>query len=194
MIRLIYTYTFLSVWEYLFCLKALRVCNVIILGEVIYFHYSVKPKFLTIAILAAVLGISPAVCATSSTSPLTAAKEAYETAVRFHLKKDYQNAIAAYTIAGHLEPNHPAIFGQMGRVYFDQGDLEKAQIMFEKTLKLDPLYPDAHFMLGKVYKEQKLYEKAIDEMDRYLQLPTNADDRAEAESIKAECEELSMPR
>jgi transcription elongation GreA/GreB family factor len=42
--------------------------------------------------------------------------------------------------------------------------------------------------------EQKEYEKAIDEMDRYLQLSANADYRAEAENIKAECEKLSLPR
>jgi cytochrome c-type biogenesis protein CcmH/NrfG len=156
--------------------------------------YSMKMTFPTVMVLAAMLGISPALRAASSTSPLSAGKDAYETAVRFHLKKDYQDAIAAYTIAGYLEPDHPAIFGQTGRLYFDQGNLEKAQTMLEKALKLDPLYPDAHFLLGKVYREQKLYEKAIDEMDRYLQLPTNADDRADAERIKAECEELSMPR
>jgi tetratricopeptide (TPR) repeat protein len=153
---------------------------------------SMKTSVMLTAILAVVLWTNASIWAASSAAPLSSGREAYERAVRFHLKKDYQSAIAAYTIAGHLEPDHPAIFCQMGRAYFDQGNLEKAHTMLEKALKLDPLYPDAHFVLGKVYREQKLYEKAIDEMDRYLQLPTNADDRAEAERIKAECEELSM--
>jgi cytochrome c-type biogenesis protein CcmH/NrfG len=152
-----------------------------------------KMKFVTTALLAAMLAINPVVYGGSSTDPLKAGKEAYETAVRYHLKKDYRNAIASYTLAAHLEPGHPAIFGQLGRVYFEREEIDKAQAMFEKALKLDYLYPDAHFMLGKVYKEQKEYEKAIDEMDKYLQLSSNADYRAEAESIKAECEKLSMP-
>jgi tetratricopeptide (TPR) repeat protein len=193
MIRLIYTYMFLPAEEILFLPERVRASGLIFFGKMIYSPYSVKLQLLTIVALAAMLGTNPVVCAVSSTAPLRAGREAYETAVRFHLKKDYQNAIAAYTIAGHQEPNHPAIFGQMGRAYFDQGDLEKAQVMLERALKLDTLYPDAHFLLGKIYKEQKEYEKAIEEMDRYLQLPTNADDRAEAESIKAECEKLSMP-
>jgi cytochrome c-type biogenesis protein CcmH/NrfG len=152
-----------------------------------------KMKLLTTAILVTVLGISSLMYAASSSTPLKAGREAYENGVRFHLKRDYRNAIASYKIAAHLEPDHPAIFGQLGRVYFEQEDMDKAQAMFEKALKLDSLYPDAHFMLGKVYKEKKEYEKAIDEMDKYLQLSTNADYRAEAENIKAECEKLSMP-
>jgi len=162
--------------------------------KVIYFYYLMKPKSLAIAMLAATLGMCPAVFAKSSTAPLTAAKEAYETAVRFYLKGDYQNAVASYVIAGHLEPDHPAIFNQLGRVYFERGEIDKAQAMFEKALALDTLYPDAHFMLGKVYKEQREYQKAIEQMDKYLELPANADDRGEAESIKAECERLLMPR
>ena len=154
----------------------------------------VKTKLASIALLAVALGFGSLVYAVSSITPLKAGREAYETAVRFHLKKDYQDAIAAYTVAASLEPDHPVIFCQMGRAYFDQGDLDKAQAMLERALKLDTLYPDAHFLLGKVYKEQKQYEKAIEEMDRYLELPTNADDRAEAESIKAECEKLAASR
>ena len=151
-----------------------------------------ESRLLSIVVLVIMLGFEPWVYAVSSMAPLKAGREIYETAVRYHLKKDYRSAVAAYMVAASLEPDHPVIFGQMGRAYFDQGDLEKAQVMLERALKLDSLYPDAHFMLGKVYKEQKEYEKAIEEMDRYLQLPTNADDRAEAESIKAECEKLSM--
>jgi cytochrome c-type biogenesis protein CcmH/NrfG len=148
---------------------------------------------LTTMILIAVLGLTHTVYAVSSTAPLKAGREAYETAVRYHLKNDYRNAVAAYMVAANLEPDHPVILGQMGRAYFDQGDLEKAQVTLERALKLDTLYPDAHLLLGQIYKEQKEYEKAIEAMDRYLELPANADDRAEAESIKAECEKLSMP-
>jgi cytochrome c-type biogenesis protein CcmH/NrfG len=151
-------------------------------------------RFVIIPALAFALGISSAVHPAGSTVSLKAGKEAYETAVRYHLKKDYRSALAGYKVAALLEPDHPVILGQMGRAYFDQGDLEYAQIMLEKALKLDSLYSDAHFMLGKVYKEQGACEKAVDEMDRYLQLPADADDRAEAEGIKAECEKLSMPR
>jgi tetratricopeptide (TPR) repeat protein len=193
MIRLIYTYMFWPAEEILFLFERVRASSLIFFGKMIYFPYSVKPQFLTTVVLAAMLGISPVVCAVSSSAPLRAGREAYETAVRFHLKKDYQSAIAGYRVAASLEPDHPVILGQMGRAYFDQGDLEKAQVTLERALKLDTLYPDAHLLLGKIYKEQKEYEKAIEAMDRYLELPANADDRAEAESIKAECEKLSMP-
>ncbi len=162
--------------------------------KVVYLCHPMKLKLLTIAVLVAISGMSLTAHGKSNEAPLTAAKEAYEAAVRFYLKGEYQNAIASYMIAGHLEPDHPAIFNQLGRVYFERGEIDKAQAMFEKSLTLDSLYPDAHFMLGKVYKEQKEYQKAIEQMDKYLELPTNADDRVEAESIKAECEKLLMPQ
>lgn len=134
------------------------------------------------------------VYAAGSTDPLKEAKEHYYNAIKYHLRQDYNNALAEYLMAAYLEPDHPAIAYQMGQTYFSQGKTDEAVMMFEKAVILDQKYPDPHFMLGKTHMQQKNYEKAISEIDKYLELDPDTNYKWEAANIRAECERLLIQR
>jgi protein O-GlcNAc transferase len=49
----------------------------------------------------------------------------------------------------------------LGDKFHDQGDLEKASILYEKALKVEPDFSEAYFNLGKIFQDQGSYQKAV---------------------------------
>ena len=49
-----------------------------------------------------------------------------------------------------LNPNDPFRRVRLGKMYLKAGDVEKAQLAFDRVLRKDPAYADAHHGLGQV--------------------------------------------
>ncbi len=60
--------------------------------------------------------------------------------------------------------------GRIGAVYYEQGNFEKAQTIFEGLVELDPTSADAHTSLGAVYTQTYENENALVHLNRAIEL------------------------
>ena len=68
-----------------------------------------------------------------------------------------------------IQPNRPEVLNNLGDVYRELGDQEKARKAFEKAVTLRPNYPLARFNLAEAY-ETVNPKLAISEYETYLAL------------------------
>lgn len=61
-----------------------------------------------------------------------------------------------------LEPNNAAAWTELGNLYYDTRQPEKAITAYEKSLSLHPGNPDVLTDLGVMYREIHNYDKALD--------------------------------
>jgi len=78
--------------------------------------------------------------------------------------------------------NMPFIQDTLARVYYQNGDLEKAIAEYERMITFDPqssdrhlIHPKCHYLLAKLYEEKGLVAKAIEQHEIFLDLWKNAD-------------------
>jgi len=67
----------------------------------------------------------------------------------------------------------PEEFREMGRIgamYYEQGNLTKAQAVFEGLVELDPSSAAAHAALGALLTRRERYEDALPHLDRAVEL------------------------
>jgi len=57
-------------------------------------------------------------------------------------------AIADYSQAITLDPEHPAAYNNRGFIYYRTGDLDKAMIDFDQAIQLSPDEADAYYNRG----------------------------------------------
>lgn len=60
--------------------------------------------------------------------------------------------------------------GKVGALYYEQGNLEKAQTIFEGLVEVDPNSVDAHSALGALYTRIQRDEEALIHLNRALEL------------------------
>lgn len=60
--------------------------------------------------------------------------------------------------------------GQLGSMYYNQGDLERARVVFEGLVEADPKSSSAHAALGALYTRTGQQEKAIEQLNRAIEL------------------------
>ncbi len=73
-------------------------------------------------------------------------------------------AITSYEKAIILEPTNPYIYTELGRVYLERDDVEKAREQFQKALELKSDYAPAHFQIAAIYIKQGKQDEAIEKM------------------------------
>lgn len=93
-------------------------------------------------------------------------------------KKNYPEAIKAYSKVTDLAPAFPDAFFNLGFIYYRTGDYAKAEEMFQKVVALSPNYLDeAYFNLAMVQNLQGKSKESIRNLERALEVnPKN--DRA----------------
>jgi tetratricopeptide (TPR) repeat protein len=87
--------------------------------------------------------------------------DAWAQRARIHL--DNTDTLAALTaLTRSIEYDHTATepINLAGIIYFHLGDIDKAQILFEKAVALDSLQAAGYFNLGMVHWHRKEYEAA----------------------------------
>ncbi len=60
--------------------------------------------------------------------------------------------------------------GQIGAMYYEQGVLDKAQMIFEGLVEIDSQSSDAHAALGALYTRTEQNEKALAHLNRAIEL------------------------
>jgi len=63
---------------------------------------------------------------------------------------------------------NPYILGELGRVYFQEGENDKALRLLESAVAMGPADPDAMFFLGRTYLELDQNEKAVGILEKLV--------------------------
>ncbi|MBI4595376.1 MAG: tetratricopeptide repeat protein [Candidatus Tectomicrobia bacterium] len=75
--------------------------------------------------------------------------------------KELQQAIMEYEATLKLDPNFAMAYNNLGVIYSERGDTDKAISMFEKAVKLLPTQYQIHGNLGYLYFKQGKYSEAL---------------------------------
>lgn len=86
------------------------------------------------------------------------------------LTKEQSDTLAALVEATKATPDNVQVWTQLGHLYFDLGQPEKAVDAYEKSLALDPNRPDVWTDLGVMYRRSGKPKKAIESFERALSL------------------------
>lgn len=84
------------------------------------------------------------------------------------LTKDQSETLAALVAATKATPDNVQAWTQLGHLYFDSGQHDKAIAAYEKSLALDPDRPDVWTDMGVMYRRSGNPKKAIESFDRAL--------------------------
>jgi len=88
-----------------------------------------------------------------------------------------------------LRPNNPGVIVDLGAMYRQNGNPDKAIEMFKKAIELDPQLPQAYFNLGMILRMEKNDPVgAAQAWKRYLELDPNSQAREFLESEIANTE------
>lgn len=90
-----------------------------------------------------------------------------------------REAISELDRAVSANPNNPEniyIVLRIGVLYYQDGDYEKAQSIFEKLVKLDPNFVDARYSLGLLYDKKGMFTQATAQFEELSKLiPENSE-------------------
>ena len=69
-----------------------------------------------------------------------------------------------------ISPDEFMEMGQVGAMYYQQGNLDKARTIFEGLVELDPESAEAHSALGGLLTLQQEDERAVEHLQKAVQL------------------------
>jgi tetratricopeptide (TPR) repeat protein len=81
--------------------------------------------------------------------------------------------LSAYEVAVALDPRSAGALVNLGTIYFNQRDWDRAEKYYNKALEADPNYALAHFDLGNLYDEINERAKAMFHYQAALRLNPN---------------------
>lgn len=55
----------------------------------------------------------------------------------------------------------PQVYFRLGNIYFDQGDLSRAEYAYQRAIQEDPKYASAYHNLGVVYRRQGKVDQSV---------------------------------
>lgn len=110
----------------------------------------------------------------------------FERGVIAQQKNDLDAAIVEYKKSLDLNPTAPVVCTNLGFVYLDKKQPDKAYEYFMKALAGKDDFADAHYGLALTYKENRDAAKAIEHFEKYCELkPTGYFTRSAREQIEA---------
>jgi Tfp pilus assembly protein PilF len=80
------------------------------------------------------------------------------------LEGDLSGAKAAFERVTHLEPGYAAGWVNLGRVYVQEGEHEKAMQVIGEGLKRDPHLASGHYFIALALKSRGRYDEALDHL------------------------------
>ena len=90
--------------------------------------------------------------------------------------RDWKDELTLYQNTLKYSPNSARLHNNLGIVYTDMKDYEKAVKEFEEAIRLKHNYAKAYSNLGIVYHWQKRYEEAIKQYEKAMELAPNSPD------------------
>ena len=88
-------------------------------------------------------------------------------------KGNYEQAIARYNQAIHLNPNDALAYNGRGQAYYAQGDYDQAIANYSRAIYLEPNNANAYHKRGQAYYDQGSYDQAIADYDQAIDLNPN---------------------
>jgi len=95
-------------------------------------------------------------------------KEAFDLAIHDHQNNNLQGAQSYYQKVLKIDPNHSQALNNIGVIFKELGENQKAKECYEKAITINPNYAAAHYNLGSIFKNlgenqkaKECYEKAI---------------------------------
>jgi len=104
----------------------------------------------------------------------------------------FKKAISLLPYQSDVTNIHAAFIDPLALAYYQAGDLEKAQVEYERIISLTTgrihqgdIYAKSYYMLGKIYQQKGWEGKAIEHYEKFLHLWKDADpDIAEIDDTK----------
>ncbi len=83
-------------------------------------------------------------------------------AVRAHTRSlDWRDSETLYTANLRTYPDSYIVQNNLGSIYLDRGEVDRAIAMFERAIELHPTHPRAYANLGAAYGRKGMYEKGL---------------------------------
>ncbi len=101
-------------------------------------------------------------------------------------KNAIESALNNFEKAIELKPDYSVAHFQLGILYWQEKEIDKAQTEFETTVFLYPNYSNAHYFLGLVYDKKGEKEKAIKQFEDVAKLnPENQSVKKILDNLRA---------
>lgn len=101
------------------------------------------------------------------------ARKQYNDGVTFQKKGKIKKAISKYEKAKRIDPSLYEPYYQLGKIYVNEKNYDKAEIMFKMVTELKPNFYHGHLELGQLYFETKQYNYAKIALEKVLELESN---------------------
>lgn len=75
--------------------------------------------------------------------------------------KRYQEAIDLLVDVLQAGLLKPSIYFRLGNIYYDMGDLSRAEYAYKRTIEFAPEHVNAHYNLSVVYKKMGMVEESV---------------------------------
>ena len=80
-------------------------------------------------------------------------------------------------------PTDARTYYHRGNAYYEKSDFDKAIESYNMAIVLNPNFSEAYFNRGLMYYRLTEYEKAIADLETYLELEVEAEDRGQVEGF-----------
>lgn len=90
-----------------------------------------------------------------------AAEHWFQRGLQFEQSGATREAIQAYEKAVDLDPGSAGAWVNLGTIYFNARQFQRAESYYRKALDADPGYALAHFNIGNLYDERGDYDRAL---------------------------------
>ena len=103
-------------------------------------------------------------------------EETFTLAFQNHQKKFFKVAEELYNKILKIDPNHIATHNNLGLIYQELGQYEKAINCYEKVIKIQPDLPAPYNNLGNILKELGEFKKALSYYKKAIEIKSNIAD------------------
>ena len=100
-------------------------------------------------------------------------KEAFELAVKNHQKNNIKEAQNFYSKILEIDPNFANAHYNLGNIFKELGENQKAKECYEKVIKINPNHADAHYNFGNIFKELGEHQKAKECYEKAIKIDPN---------------------
>ena len=91
----------------------------------------------------------------------------------FAQTKQFNLAKTLFHKAIKINPHNPSINNNLGNIFFELGEKEKAIKYYEKVIQLQPNHGDVYYNLGIIFNSLGKYQKAANYFQKTIQINPN---------------------
>jgi len=104
------------------------------------------------------------------TQQFSAGETHFKAGTKAYVERDYARAISEFEKSIEANPDHPTAYSNLGYLYFDTGNLDKALEYHRRALEIDASADLSHYGIALVYRDLGNKAKAREHWQQYLEL------------------------